>query len=227
MAIKRKDHERLDDANIERVIGLLEQEKPITIVAACAELNIANNGTRLRKIIQDYKERKELEKKRRAANRGKPATDFEITTVIEGFLAGETYKDLSEQLFRSVDFVKKIIDEVGVPQAKAGENYSDFSALPDQCVSDSFEKGEYVWSSRYGAIAEVDKHLGKSADGLSEVYRIYVHQRIDEDRMLIDGKRYGHHVAAGGGFYANQCAYDLGSLKHLHKYGIDLKRAIK
>jgi hypothetical protein len=227
LAIKKKDHEKLDDANIERVIALLEQEKPITIKVACEELNIANNGTRLKNIIQDYRNRVEEEKKRRAANRGKPANEFEIHTIIEDYLSGDPIKGIADRLYRPVAFVKQIIDRVGIPQALPGDTYADYGPLPEQCVAESFEKGDYVWSSKYGAIAEVDKDMGESSDGLSRVYRIYVHQRIDEEKSLVEGKRFAYHVTKGGGFYANQRAYDLGSLAHLKQYGVDVKRAIK
>ncbi len=227
MAIKKKDHEKLDDANIEHVISLVEAEKPITIKEACERLNIAVNGTRLKKIIQDYKDRKEEDKRRRAANRGKPASQFEISSIVEDYLSGESLKYIADRLYRPIDFVKRIVEEVGVPQAMPGENYAHFSALPEQCVSEEFNVGDYVWSSKYGAIAEIDKHVGTSNDGLSQLYRIYVHQRIDEEKSLVDGKRFAYHCTTGGGFYAHQRAEDLGQLKHLAKHGVDIKRSIK
>jgi hypothetical protein len=227
--IKVKDHEKLDDANIERVIAVFEAEKPCTIKEACEMLNITPNGARLRKIIQDYKDRLAENKKRRAANRGKPATDYEISTVIESYITGDSLKDIADRLYRSVEFVKRIIEEVGVPSALPGEGYANFSPLPEQCVSDEFAPGEFVWSSKYGAIAEVHKDLGLSNDGTnSRVYRIYVYERVDQDKMLIDGRRYSHMPEGNfGGFYANQRAYDLGSLKHLKPYVPDFKRIIK
>lgn len=223
--IKVKDHERLDDANIERVIDLLEQDKPITITKACEELNINNNGARLKKIIQDYKDRKENEKKRRAANRGKPATEYEISTAVERFLVGDSLKDIADDLYRSSAFVKKIIEDVGVPQSQPGENYFNANPLPDQCVATSFEIGEFVWSSRDSAVAEIMKHMGEK-DG-HNVYRIWVHQTIDSSKVLIDGKKYAFQPESGGGYYGHQPAYELGSLRHLLKHGVNVKRAIK
>lgn len=224
--IKVKDHEKLDDANIERVIAVFEAEKPCTISYACEMLNIASNGTRLRKIIQDYRDRKDDDKRKRAANRGKPASEYEISTVVESYLFGDSMKEISDRLYRPVDFVKKIIQEVGVPQSLPGEDPFNYEPLPDQCVRESFTKGELVWSSKYGAIAEVDLDMGKSKDGFN-IYRIYVHQRIEEEKSLLEGKRYAWHVSTGGGFYANQCAHELGSLEHLTKYGVNVRRAIK
>ena len=224
--IKVKEHEKLTDENIEAVIALREQDKPITIKEACERLNIANNGARLAKIIEEYKHRKQEEKRRRAANRGKAATDYEISHIAEEYLSGESLKSIADQLYRSTDFVKRVIESIGVPQAQPGESYANFFPLPDQCVAESFEKGEFVWSSRDVAIAEIMEVM-KPKDGVN-VYRIWVHQRIDPAKLLSeDGKRYAHTVETGGGYFAHQLAYDLGSLKHLRKYNVDPKRAIK
>jgi hypothetical protein len=56
--IKVKEHENLSEANIKRVIELLEAEKPIPKKDAYAILNISPNPTRLAKIIENYKEEK-------------------------------------------------------------------------------------------------------------------------------------------------------------------------
>ena len=225
--VKRKEHENLSDANIEKVKALLETEKPITKKEACEILNITYNTTRLSKIIEEYDSKIETERKLRAANRGKPASEYEISTIVEDYLGGDSLKDISEKLYRSTDFVKRIIDEVGVPQGAAGENYSNYGPLPDQCVAESFNVGEFVWSSKYGSIGEITRDLGPSTTSGLPVYEVYIHQRIDPDAMLIDGKRYSYQPEKGGGFYCAQVSYDLGSLTHLAKYGVDVKRAIK
>ena len=54
--IKKKDYENLTKSNIQRVIELLENEKPITKKEACQMLRITYNTTRLARIIEDYKE---------------------------------------------------------------------------------------------------------------------------------------------------------------------------
>jgi len=227
--IKKKEGENLSDTNIEKVIQLLEAEKPITKKEACEILSIAYNTTRLAKIVADYKDRQELDKKRRAANRGKPATDYEISSIVEEYLLGEGIKNIADSLFRPTNFVKNIIEELGVPSAQSGETYFDFSALPEQCIAEKFTPGEFVWSSRYNSIAEVIKSKGTASDGSGvEVYSIYVYQRVDPDKMLIDGQRYSYMPETKfGGYYCCQRAYDLGSLKHLEKFIPDMKKIIK
>lgn len=229
--IKKKDHENLSEANVERVIALLNAEKPITKKEACEALNISYNTTRLAKIIQEYEDTQELNKKLRAANRGKPVQDFERTAIAEGYLSGETIKGLSEQLYRSTEFIKRVIDELGVPDASVTPEYFKPEMLPEQCVKDSFDIGEFVWSVRYGAIARIIKempYLASDGSG-AKIYQIKVFERIDEEKMLIDGKRYAHHPkdATFGTRNAHQRAYDLGSLAHLSKHGVSIQRAIK
>ena len=56
MAIKKRDYEKLDDANIERVIAALNDPSPITKKSACEMLNISYNTTRLNNIIAEHEE---------------------------------------------------------------------------------------------------------------------------------------------------------------------------
>jgi len=218
--VKAKEGENLSDANVARIIGLLEQPKPITKKEACAALNISYNTTRLANIIEQYKARKELDQKRRAALRGKPASADEVKDVISDYLDGDGITDIANRLYRSTAFVRKIIDDVGVPQRGTGENYFDYSPLPEQCISDTFEVNEVAWSARHQSPCIIDKHVGKTRDGSSNLYRIYVVEPFEEP-----DKRY---LASWGrpGSYAHLPAYELGSLAHLKQYGVSLDRKI-
>ena len=220
MAVKRvkvKEGEKLTPENISKVVALIEAEKPITKKEACEILNITYNTTRLTNIILEYKHELELTKKRRAANRGKPLTDLDICTIVEDYLYGDSVKDISDRMYRSVSTIKNIIDKVGVPARVTGEDYYNFSPLPDNCISSSFYEGQLVWSARYQAIATVDKFRGLCKDGLSNVYSIYIHEQAVEPEQKF--------FASWGkpGFYANQPAYELGSLEHLKEYGVKVR----
>ena len=92
---KKKSYENLTDSNIKNVISLLEAEKPITKKEACDILNISYNTTRLNKIIEEWKETQEYRAKRKAEKRGKPASDSEISNVIESYLEGDSISNLS------------------------------------------------------------------------------------------------------------------------------------
>ena len=88
--VKKKDHENLTAKNIEKVKSLLNpgsiSDKPITKKEACDILNISYNTTRLQKIIEQYDERKDYTKKRKAGLRGRPASAGEISEACSSFL---------------------------------------------------------------------------------------------------------------------------------------------
>lgn len=215
--VKKKEGENLTDSYIERVINLLEAEKPITKKEACEVLNIAYNTTRLTKIINEYKENQENDKKRRAANRGKPATDHEIQIIIEGYLEGDSIAEIGSILYRPSSFVKKVIEDIGVPEKSA--SYLEPSIIPEQCVSDNFEFGQIAWSARYSAMVIIlDCYPANSKNNNQEYdcYRIYVIETIEEPSP------YFPNITGYGGKNAISSSFDLGSLEHLKKFGIDI-----
>lgn len=216
--VKRKEHENLSDSNIEKIISLLNGTPPITKKDACAMLNIAYNTTRLQKIIEEYLTKKARDKKLREANRGKPAQMHEIKYSIEQYLQGTPVGEIAADLYRGNSFVKKIIADVGVPSRGVGENYTNYSPLPDQCISDTFEPKETAWSSKYMAPCIIQKEVGASVDGEAKVYQIYVLEPYEEPEV-----KYFANVGLAG-FYANQPAYELGKLSHLEKYGVDVRK---
>ena len=144
--IKKKDYENLTKSNIQRVIDLLESEKPITKKEACQMLRITYNTTRLARIIEDHKDQEAFVALRKSQNKGKLATKDEIKSVCEMYIDGYNISDIASSLYRSPAFVKNIIEKVGVPfkYPAAGYNWKEVM-LPDQCVRERFEIGEKVW----------------------------------------------------------------------------------
>jgi hypothetical protein len=225
--VKKKEYENLSDSNIQKVIDLLNDTPPISKKDACGMLNIAYNTTRLQRIIDDYEDKKSYRELRKAKNRGKAATDSEITEAVELFLSGDSIAAIAKGLYRSAGFVRGIIERVGVPQKTDAK--IDF--LPDECCAEDFDEGEIVWAARYSAPAivrhEVSVDYQAERAGYSDVnyekkygskcYSIYVMEKIRQDQeMYIE--------AMTGGFNAFCLAYDLGKLTHLKKYGVDLSR---
>lgn len=210
-AVKVRDGEKLDDSTVERVIDLLEGEQPITKKTACQILNIPYNTTRLGNIIADYMDKKERRKKNFEKNKGKPLSDMDISLIVKGALTGETISEMSEMLFISPQRVNRVIYDLGVPRKDSGHDYVKVAPLPDECVLSKVSIGQIVWSARYQSAAEVIKYEGRSRDGLSDVYRIYVYERTESRRR--------------GGFYASQRIEELGRLHHLEKY-IDINKLV-
>ena len=233
--LKKKSHEKLTAQNIQHVISLLNptssQKKPITKREACSILNISYNTTRLDKIIQDFHEQKEYRSRRVSQNRGRPARPDEIQDIVKEYLSGENVSNIAKGLYRSPAFVKSLLEKIGVPQRPTKvEGRKQEYYLPEQCVADDFEKGEIVWSATHHAPAVIDKKLTKehqdSRPGLqtvdyvskygSDCYSIYVRQKPNTEDMW--------EMPETGGFYAFSLGYDLGKLKHLEEYGVDLQK---
>jgi len=176
MAIKAKAHEKLDEANVERVLSYLQADKPITKKEACEMLNISYNTTTLNNILAEYKERRDYRRNRMDQNKGKSATTDEIKEVIVSYLMGMNFAEISRQMYRSPTFVKNIVDRIGVPTKVAkGEKF----IVPDECVKYEFEVGEWVWFNdnrpdiRGGKAGVITKDLGLRPDKrLGHAYKI-------------------------------------------------------
>ena len=220
--VKKKSYENLTDANIERVISLLNptdsSTKAITKKEACEILNIAYNTTRLTKVLEDYSDRKEHTARRKAQNRGKAATDREIQEVVTDYLRGYSIAEIAKGLYRSSGFVKGIIERLGVPQRLSPSEGVEF--LPDNCCAESFDMKEIVWSAQHHAPAIVEKEVSNidyETKYGAKCYAIYVQQTSSdsEDKWA---------MVEHGGFYAYAAAYDLGKLSHLEQYGVNLEK---
>jgi len=215
--IRKKSHEKLDDANLKRVLDCLNQDKPITKKEACNMLNITYNTTRLNSIMTDFDDTMKFRETRKAQNRGKKATDYEIKQAIEMFLEEQPVSSIAQALYRSTTFVRNLLDRVGVPEKRPSTESGSgakIGYLPDACVSDEFEVGEKVWSARYDLPARiVSGTYDKRYD--CKVYHIYVIELTN-----FESEYFG--FIKEGGYHAHQCSYDLGSLRHLNKYDINI-----
>lgn len=236
--VKAKAHEKLDGANVQKVINLLSTDEPITKKEACEILNIRYNTTRLQRIIDEHTEVWEYKEKRKNQNKGKGATRDEIKTVIEYYLDGDNVSEIATRTYRSNAFVKGIIERTGIPQKLSKEEHSKcyrhkFQMLPEECVSDSFQEGEKVWSVKDNAMALIKRE--QTVDYMNSMpgymkpvvnyeekygakgYSLYVLTPCDLSNSLfpwMDGNKVGYHSFA--------LAYDIGSLKHLEQYGVNI-----
>lgn len=215
--IKVKEGENLSEANIKKVIELLEAEKPITKKEAYGILNISPNAARLTKIIEGYKADREDEARRKAANRGKPATPHEIQTVIENYLDGDTVAEIAKRLYRSPGFVKDVIDNIGVPQKNTNGSYWLPALIPDQCLREEYFPGEVVWNSKRNSMCIIRQEL-KASDPDNKYYQVYIIDPIENTEGLL------FRIDGYGGYYDGAYAYDLAALDHLKKYGVDVYR---
>jgi hypothetical protein len=234
--VKKRDYENLSPENVQKVKDLLnplDGSKAITKKEACGILNISYNTARLSKIIEDYDERTAYVQLRKSQNRGKGASQMEIAEVIRDYLQGDSIAAIAKSLYRSSGFVKSIVEKVGIPsRGVSKEERTEVGYLPEECVAEDFRIGQIVWSARHHAPAEICRelsvHYQAESAGFKDTnyekkygakcYTIWVREPFDTDREFwISG-------IETGGFFASSLAYDLGSLEHLEKYGVDFSR---
>lgn len=135
--------------------ALILAEKPITKKEACARLGIAYNTTRLDKLMQEYAERKERDKMLRARNRGKPASEYEIQSVIEGYLKKTSISEISKSLYRSPAFVKNILIRCGIPIRDSGNDFFNPLFLEEGVAKEDYKSGEIAYSARHQDTVEI------------------------------------------------------------------------
>jgi|19_taG_2_1085344.scaffolds.fasta_scaffold00062_50 hypothetical protein len=179
--IKKQEHEKLDDTNIRRIISLLEPEegRPITKKAACEMLRINYSTKRLGNIIDDYKERRAFEVKRRKALRGKPIKDAEGKYIILEYLKGDSISSLSKSTYRSVLSVKKYLIDNQVPLHGEKTDYFNPVMVPDENLKEEYESGEYAWSVQYNCLVQVKKLIQVHKD-FGNIYNVWVFGNHDQ-----------------------------------------------
>ena len=194
-----KENDLLTPANLERVIAGLAADKPMTKKDACAVIGIAYNVTRLGTLIEKYKEGKARDAARRAALRGKPATQSEIVYIIQEYLEGSTVDAISKSTFRGATFVKNILDKNAVPIRASSPDYFNPELIPDGAVRERFAVGEIVYSAKYDSTARIESEQQTAKYGY--IYRIWLlSERWKEN--------------------AYQESYELASLQHLRELGV-------
>lgn len=200
------EQERMTDENIQKVIRMLNPPegadyKAWTKKEACQFLGMAYNTTRLGSIIEKFQEKQLRDQQRRAALRGKPATQDEIVFAIGEYLGGETVEAISKSLFRSASFVKRILEENSVPIRGTGNTYFKPELIPEGAVRDEFKLSEVVYSARYDSPARIDAAAKHPEYG--NIYRVW---------LLADKWKQS----------AWQPACELASLEHLRKLGVKI-----
>ena len=196
------EEELMTDANIAKVIKLLEPEqgtKAITKKDACQILGMAYNTTRLGTIIEEWKKKQTKNAERRAEKRGKPVTGEERVYIISEYLAGETVDSISKATYSSSTFVKSVLETNSVPIRVPGSSYFCPELIPEGAVRERFKVGEVVYSARYDSTARIDAESFSEKHGW--IYRVW----------LLSEKWQQN---------AYQEATELASLEHLREMGV-------
>lgn len=164
--------------------------------AACEALGIAYNTKRLDKLMDEHFRRQEVDKTMRAKKRKTAVSDSEVASWITDYLNGAGFEELSSSYYRSANVIRYHLEKHGALLRQPKVEKLKPAELPEQCIAEDFEIGQYVWSAAYNCMAQV---VGKYKDA----FRIQV-------------------LGNGVQEYSYQPAYELGNLQHLEKLGVNL-----
>lgn len=191
----RKSYANITEEKYIEAINWLENKG--TKKGACQILGVTSNPV-MERLINEYIEGKARDKRLRAEKRKIAVSDSEVVEWVTSYLNGASFLELSDTYYRSVDVIRERIEKAGALLRQQEKiDVLNPPLLPDQCVADSFEVGQYVWSAKYGCLAQVMHLFGE------DVYRIQV-------------------IGNGRQESAYQNTWELGSLKHLEKIGVKL-----
>lgn len=172
MATKKGKSERLEKANMQLVIGLLNEDKPITKKEACTILNINYNTTRLGKLIEEFEANEAAIKVQRRKKRGKPLSTAELSHIAQSYLNQGTISGIAETLFRPFSLIKEAVEELNIPMRDGSNNYFNPPLIPDKAIKEDYVKDDLVYSARYQCPALINKEDKPHSEG--KVYNIYL-----------------------------------------------------
>lgn len=190
--VRKQEGEDFSSIKIEEVIKLLNQDKPITKKEACEILNIAYNTTRLKKIIDEYVERREYETRRRKELRSTPLSKGDISFIVSSYLENGNISEIVDYTFRSANVIKRVLNKYNIPLRNSQNTYHNPVDLDVSALADDYVLDDLVYSSRYDQAAYISKKVG--SDNIGNIYKIW---------LLKDNQ------------YALQPFYELGDLRKL------------
>lgn len=155
MAKAKKPQEEISEAKIRQVIWMIKAGK--TKKACCEHLGIAYNTKRLAKIVEDFHEKQEREKRLKKAAQKKIFTKQEKQGIAKAYLNGESQSAIAKQYYISPQRVKNILVEMNVPIRGRGKNSQ---AKVDHVVQDlevKFKKDDKVFIPKYNCFGIVNK----------------------------------------------------------------------
>lgn len=232
------------------VIEYLEQPKA-TKKAACEMVGIAYNTKRLDNLIQEYKDDVERSIRLRKEKRRTACSPEELVSMIEDYLDGASFEDLSKRFYRSTAYIKHRLELAGALIRVQGIlNPTRPPMLPDECVADAFRirqvfnkevanQSEYdTWKasivSEHGNdLLEIYKRAGKfdtkrSIVVMGEKCWIPGYQCLGEVIKEVPSAQFTSYrvqlIHEDKQQYISLPYFEIGSLSHLKSMGVDIDR---
>lgn len=128
----RKQKLDITDEQFKKAIEWLDNGG--TKKGACEILGVGNNKT-MESRIEDWVASKEAEKRIRKQKRKTPVTREEKASIIEDYLDGATFDELSKRFYRSAAYIQHMLWLSGaLIRSRGDRNPLDPPLLPEECV---------------------------------------------------------------------------------------------
>lgn len=153
MSKKAAATDEISEAKIRQAIWMLKQKK--TKKSVCEHLGIAYNTKRLDKLIQDFRDREDREKRLKEKAKNSPITDSMKKTIIQDYLNGEAQSVIAKQFYISPQRVKKVLLENNVPIRSRRKNEPAKTEHIVQDLEVKFNSGEKVFFGELNSFASI------------------------------------------------------------------------
>lgn len=188
----------IPDEKFKEAIQWLEDGK--TKKGACEILGVSSNPT-MERMIEEWKDRQIQVAEMKKKKRGTQIEGVELANVIEAYLSGDSFEEIAERNYRSIQMIKAVLSKYGALLRINGEiNPLLPPEIPEEAMKEVFEVGELVWVPGYQCVGEVRKAM----DNPVGAYRVF---------LLSEGRQHNVHYMY----------WDLASVSHLQELGVDVK----
>uniref|UniRef100_A0AB39C0E1 D2 protein n=1 Tax=Salmonella phage PMBT36 TaxID=3229746 RepID=A0AB39C0E1_9CAUD len=168
--------------------------------AACEMLGVSSNPT-MERMIEEWRDSQVQVAEMKKKKRGTLIEGVELANVIEQYLSGDSFEEIADRNYRSVAMIKSVLERYGA-LLRLNDIVDPLNPplIPDDAMAEEFEVGELVWVPGYQCIGEIKKAMTNPVG----CYRVW---------LLSEGKQQNVHYMH----------YELASVKHLEKLGVDVK----
>ena len=188
----------IPDEKFKEAIQWLEDGK--TKKGACEILGVSSNPT-MERMIEEWKDRQIQVAEMKKKKRGTQIEGVELANVIEAYLSGDSFEEIADRKYRSIQMIKAVLSKYGALLRINGEvNPLLPPEIPEEAMKEVFEVGELVWVPGYQTIGEIRKAM----DNPIGAYRVF---------LLSEGRQHNVHYMY----------WDLASVAHLADLGVDIK----
>lgn len=153
MSKKANAPEEISEAKIRQAIWMMKQKK--TKKSICEHLGISYNTKRLDKLISDFRDKEDREKRLKEKAKNSPVSESTKKSIIKFYLDGDSQSNIAKQFYISPQRVKKILLENNVPIRARKKSAPAQTEHIIQDLEVKFNKQEKVFFGELNSFATV------------------------------------------------------------------------